>query len=85
MSASIGLQTRQPVERQMVDELEEPELHIFVAVFTLAASTGLIALCSEYMVRNRLASDLIGGLTSGLSRLTLLVRLQARGAYRTPS
>lgn len=32
------------------EEKEEPQLHIWVAVFTLGASTALVALCAEYMV-----------------------------------
>ncbi len=32
------------------EDKEEPQLHFWVAVFTLAASTALVALCAEAMV-----------------------------------
>ena len=32
------------------EEDDEPQLHIWVAVFTLAAATVIIALCAEFMV-----------------------------------
>jgi Ca2+:H+ antiporter len=48
MGASLGIQASQPIE--LPDEEEEPQLHIWVAAFTLAASTVLVALCAEFMV-----------------------------------
>ena len=39
----------QKAAREQV-ERDEPQLHILVAVFTLAAATVVIALCSEFMV-----------------------------------
>jgi len=47
------------------EEKEEPRLNIWVAVFTLAASTALVAICAEYMVNsiNALCTP-----TSGLSK-----------------
>lgn len=44
---------RDAFERQAAlerEEDEEPQLHIWVAVFTLAAATVIIALCAEFMV-----------------------------------
>ena len=46
------------------EEKEEPQLHIWVAVFTLAASTALVALCAEYMV------DSINALCTPTSKLS---------------
>lgn len=43
------------------EEEDEPQLHIWVAVFTLAAATVIIALCAEFMV------DSIDAITSGPS------------------
>ncbi|OXV06452.1 hypothetical protein Egran_05780 [Elaphomyces granulatus] len=50
MSASLGFQASQLVE---LPEDEEPQLHIWVAVFTLAASTALVALSAEFMVTDK--------------------------------
>lgn len=50
MSASLGFQASQLVE---LSEDEEPQLHIWVAVFTLTASTALVALCAEFMVTDQ--------------------------------
>ncbi|KAN0069050.1 Sodium/calcium exchanger domain containing protein [Elaphomyces granulatus] len=50
MSASLGFQASQLVE---LLEDEEPQLHIWVAVFTLTASTALVALCAEFMVTDQ--------------------------------
>jgi len=41
------------------EEEDEPQLHIWVAVFTLAAATAIIALCAEFMVGS------IDAITSG--------------------
>jgi Ca2+:H+ antiporter len=46
------------------EEADEPQLHIWVAVFTLAASTAVVALCAEFMV------DSISAITSGNSAIS---------------
>ncbi|PKY02988.1 sodium/calcium transporter [Aspergillus campestris IBT 28561] len=51
MTATMGGQNAQDLAlKDPGDEPEEPQLHIWVAVLTLAVSTALIALCAEYMV-----------------------------------
>ena len=46
------------------NKADEPQLHIWVAVFTLAASTAVVALCAEFMV------DSISAITSGNSAIS---------------
>ncbi|KAL9109539.1 MAG: hypothetical protein Q9227_005875 [Pyrenula ochraceoflavens] len=48
-----------PVDQD--DDQEEPQLTLWVAIFTLAASTVLVALCAEYMVDNIDAITHCGG------------------------
>lgn len=53
MTATLGAQN--PEQLSMSDpgdEPETPQLSIWVAIFTLAASTALVALCAEFMVRS---------------------------------
>ncbi|KAL2221648.1 sodium/calcium transporter [Thermoascus aurantiacus ATCC 26904] len=54
MTATLGAQRPEQVQIQIPepaeDEPETPQLNIWVAVFTLAASTVLVALCAEFMV-----------------------------------
>ncbi|KAI1973386.1 hypothetical protein LOZ51_005487 [Ophidiomyces ophidiicola] len=52
MSASMGGHNaqRMPVHAPVEDEQEEPQLHLFVALFTLAASTALVGVCAEGLV-----------------------------------
>lgn len=45
-------------------EADEPRLHLWVAVFTLAASTTLVALCAEFMIDG--ISSIVSG-DSGIS------------------
>jgi Ca2+:H+ antiporter len=55
---------RDAYERQAAldkEEEDEPQLHIWVAVFTLAAATVIIALCAEFMVGS------IDAITEGVS------------------
>jgi Ca2+:H+ antiporter len=47
------------------EELGEQKLHISVAVFTLAASTTLVALCAEFMVES------ISSITSGNNSISI--------------
>ncbi len=65
MSATIGGPTAHEDPSREPEEKEEPRLNIWVAVFTLAASTALVAICAEYMVNsiNALCTP-----TSGLSK-----------------
>ncbi|MCJ1402526.1 hypothetical protein MMC11_005746 [Xylographa trunciseda] len=51
MSAAMGGEVSQENPMQM-DDKEQPQLSIGVAVFTLAASTALVAVCAEFMVDN---------------------------------
>jgi Ca2+:H+ antiporter len=53
----------QQAAREKEDE-DEPQLHIWVAVFTLAAATAIIAVCAEFMV------DSISAITSGSSSIS---------------
>lgn len=50
ISATMGGQAAQENPSREPDDKEEPQLSIWVAVFTLGASTALVALCAEYMV-----------------------------------
>ncbi|KAL4927005.1 calcium/proton exchanger [Aspergillus undulatus] len=63
MSAALA-GSNQPPMSNPDDEQEEPQLHIWVAVLTLAISTAFVALCAEFMV------DSIDDLTSrgGISK-----------------
>jgi len=69
MSASLGFQASQLVE---LPEDEEPQLHIWVAVFTLTASTALVALCAEFMVNSIDSITNSGGLSTTFVGLILL-------------
>ena len=51
MSAAMGGEVTQENPMQMEDK-EQPQLSVAVAVFTLAASTALVAVCAEFMVAN---------------------------------
>ena len=60
ISASMGGQAAQSTPmREPEEEPEQPQLSKGVALFTLAASTALVALCAEYMV------DSIDAITQG--------------------
>ena len=48
------------------EEASEQKLHISVAVFTLAASTSLVALCAEFMVES------ISSITSGNNSISIV-------------
>jgi Ca2+:H+ antiporter len=48
------------------EEADEPQLHMWVAVFALAASTAVVALCAEFMV------DSISAITSGNSGISVV-------------
>lgn len=55
MSASMAGQNAQQMKLHNPDgddEVEEPQLHIYIAFLTLAISTGLVAACAEYMVHS---------------------------------
>lgn len=51
ISATMGGENSQRVPMAIPDEKEEPQLTVWVALFTLAVSTALVALCAEAMVR----------------------------------
>ncbi|MCJ1417258.1 hypothetical protein MMC32_003600 [Xylographa parallela] len=51
MSAAMGGEVTQENPMQM-DDKEQPQLSVAVAIFTLAASTALVAVCAEFMVDN---------------------------------
>ncbi|EEH06700.1 vacuolar H+/Ca2+ exchanger [Histoplasma capsulatum G186AR] len=50
ISATMGGENSQRVPMAIPDEKEEPQLTVWVALFTLAVSTALVALCAEAMV-----------------------------------
>ncbi|KKZ60120.1 Ca2+:H+ antiporter [[Emmonsia] crescens] len=50
ISASMGGENSQRVPVTVPDEMEEPQLTVWVAFLTLAVSTALVALCAEAMV-----------------------------------
>lgn len=50
MGASLAGKNEHVQMVEPEEETEEPQLHIAVAVFTLAASTALVAVCAEFMV-----------------------------------
>ncbi|PGG95717.1 calcium/proton exchanger [Helicocarpus griseus UAMH5409] len=50
ISASMGAANAQKIPIAIPEEKEEPQLTVWVALFTLAASTTLVALCAEAMV-----------------------------------
>lgn len=78
ISASMGGPTtqgnplRDPEVEEEEDDKEEPQLSIWVAMFTLGASTALVAVCAEYMVDS--INDLTerGGLSKTFVGLILL-------------
>lgn len=59
MSAASGGEITQENHMQLEEEKEEPQLSFWVAIFTLGASTTIVALCAEFMV------DSIDALTKG--------------------
>lgn len=60
VSATMGGQaTQEKPTRQPEEEAETPQLSKWVALFTLAASTALVAICAEFMV------DSIDAITAG--------------------
>ena len=69
--AAQGNPTRVP-EPEENDDKEEPQLSIWVAIFTLAASTALVAICAEYMVDSINALTDRGGLSKTFVGLILL-------------
>lgn len=65
MSATIGGPTAHEDPSRVPEDKEKPQLSIWVAVFTLGASTALVAICAEYMVNSINALTTTG---SGLSK-----------------
>jgi len=59
ISASMGGQAAQETPMRQPEEQETPQLSKWVALFTLATATALVALCAEYMV------DSIDAITQG--------------------
>lgn len=84
MSAATGRVARKSDERppdeimnpnaheEEEDEADEPQLHIWVAVGTLAFSTVIIALCAEFMVDSINAITASGGISKEFVGLILL-------------
>src|SRR5215471_17989670 len=50
ISASMGGKNAQQIPVVQPDDKEEPQLSAWVAVFTLVASTAVVAICAEAMV-----------------------------------
>ncbi|EGE02265.1 hypothetical protein TEQG_01305 [Trichophyton equinum CBS 127.97] len=71
-SASMGGQNAQQIPVVVPQEEEEPQLSIYVAVFTLCASTALVALCAEAMVSSIDAITTSGGISETFVGLILL-------------
>ncbi|OAL72748.1 membrane bound cation transporter [Trichophyton violaceum] len=71
-SASMGGQNAQRIPVVVPEEEEEPQLSIYVAVFTLCASTALVALCAEAMVSSIDAITTSGGISETFVGLILL-------------
>lgn len=59
ISASMGGSAAQETPMREPEEKESPQLSKWVALFTLAASTALVAICAEFMV------DSIDAITQG--------------------
>lgn len=59
-------------EKEPKEEKEEPQLHIWVAVATLAISTALVAVCAEFMVDSINAITAEGGISKTFVGLILL-------------
>ncbi|KAL4896216.1 sodium/calcium transporter [Aspergillus ambiguus] len=73
MSATLAGHNAQHMEiKDPGDEPEEPQLHIWVAVLTLAISTALVALCAEFMVDSIDAITATGGVSETFVGLILL-------------
>ncbi|KAL4786797.1 Sodium/calcium exchanger protein-domain-containing protein [Aspergillus varians] len=70
MSAALGGSNQ--VLLQTPDDEEEPQLHIWVAVLTLAISTAFVALCAEFMVNSIDALTERGGISKTFVGLILL-------------
>ncbi|KAL1986353.1 hypothetical protein VTN96DRAFT_6585 [Rasamsonia emersonii] len=72
MGASLAGKNEHVQMVEPEEETEEPQLHIAVAVFTLAASTALVAVCAEFMVDSidKITED--GGLSKTFVGLVLL-------------
>ncbi|KAI9877521.1 MAG: hypothetical protein M1830_003662 [Pleopsidium flavum] len=73
LSASMGGHNAQRTPLQEPeDENEQPQLSIWVAMFTLAASTALVAICAEFMVDSIDALTQNGGISKTFVGLILL-------------
>ncbi len=72
LSASMGGPNAQRTPLQEPDDNEQPQLSIWVAVFTLAASTALVAICAEFMVSSIDALTQQGGISKTFVGLILL-------------
>ncbi|KAL7904194.1 Ca2+ transporter [Trichoderma velutinum] len=72
-SGNGGLMANIPKNKvEEEEEEEEPQLHFWVAIATLAASTAIIALCAEYMVDSIDAITKNGALSEEFVGLILL-------------
>ncbi|KAF3891670.1 hypothetical protein GTR04_4941 [Trichophyton interdigitale] len=68
----MGGQNAQQIPVVVPQEEEEPQLSIYVAVFTLCTSTALVALCAEAMVSSIDAITTSGGISETFVGLILL-------------
>ncbi|BCS30228.1 hydrogen/calcium exchanger domain-containing protein [Aspergillus puulaauensis] len=71
MSAALA-GSNKPSFQNPDDVEEEPQLHIWVAILTLAISTAFVALCAEYMVNSIDALTERGGISKTFVGLILL-------------
>lgn len=72
LSATMGGQSAQETPVHEPDDAEEPQLSIWVAIFMLAASTALVAICAEFMVSSIDALTTQGGISKTFVGLILL-------------
>jgi len=83
MTATLGAQRPEQVQIQIPepaeDEPETPQLNIWVAVFTLAASTVLVALCAEFMVRLVTSLYTIARLLTARTQVDSIDAITSRG------
>ena len=72
LSATMGGHSAQETPVHEPDDTEDPQLSIWVAVFTLGASTAFVAICAEFMVNSIDALTQQGGISKTFVGLILL-------------
>lgn len=72
LSATMGGKSAQETPVHEPDDAEDPQLSTWVAIFTLGASTALVAICAEFMVNSIDALTEKGGISKTFVGLILL-------------